>query len=169
MVRRRLILVEFADFEVFRVVVDGESYQCGYAVESLSASGARVDVQQVVALVIHHAQYVRVPADEDVGAFGYNQRQDVFVVVPRVAADVGHNDFMPFALKELRLWQQVVHIGAIHIAEYGDDGFEFAELVEHVDAYVASVPEFVAFCEKGVNLLGDGAVCVRKDTDAHWV
>ncbi len=57
-VGRRLILLEFADFEVFRVVVDGEAYQCCYAVESLSSGGAGVDMQQVVGLVVHHAEYV---------------------------------------------------------------------------------------------------------------
>ena len=55
---RRLILVEFADFEVFRVVVYGEAYPCCYAVESLSSGGAGVDMQQVVGLVVHHAEYV---------------------------------------------------------------------------------------------------------------
>lgn len=50
-------------------------------------------------------------AYEYVGLFGQYQRQDVLVVVAGVAADVGHNDFVSFALELLCLRQQVVHIG----------------------------------------------------------
>lgn len=62
-----LEFLEFAYFEVFGFVVEHEANQGGLLVEALPASGAGIDVEHVVRLVVHHPQDVGVAVDEDVG------------------------------------------------------------------------------------------------------
>ena len=118
-------------------------------------------------LVVHHAQDMRVPADEQARPHGPDAVDDVRGVVARVAADVGHQHGDLLAREGQKLRVDAAREAAVDVARDGAQGLEGGDAVGQLErADVARVPDFVYVTEKLPQPLVERAVRVRKDAYA---
>ena len=162
-------LGEVEDFEAGGCGVEVKTDESGDAVEARATGGTGVDVEEVVVVVVHDFEDVAVAADKDVGTRQSEGALQGWRIVAGPAADVHHEYAEAFDFEEELLFEFIMKGEAVAVAPDGTDGFPGAELVEDAWADVAGVPEFVAVAEEGVDLRGDVAVGVAKDSDAFHV
>ena len=105
------------------------------------------------------------------GLFGFETflkpRDEPGVIMPGVAADMGHKDIDILDAEAVELTEGVTHISAVHIAEDGACGAELPQTLEEFGgADIAGVPYLVA----GVEMLEDAgveqAMCITEEADA---
>ena len=153
--------VEFANLKILWSVVEGESHQGGDFVESLSASGAGVDVQEFMLWVIHHLQNMGMSSDEDVRMVVLDDGEYCALIVSRVAAYVSHENLVPLSHKQLGGRKFPAYILTVHVAVNTHHRFECPQRLQHAWPEVAGMPYLVAFFKKRIHLLWNGAMCVR--------
>ena len=76
---------------------------------------------------------------------------------------MSHDDFEVLASEQLALGDGVAQVPAVGIAVYGNGGLELSQFVKDSHANIASMPQFVAILEKGIDLWRNDAVSVGKN------
>ena len=158
-----LVFVEFADFQILRSAVERKAHEGAFFVYALSPCSAGVDVEHIVRFVVHDPQDMRMSGNKNVRPLGFEQRQKAFGVVSGIASDMSHDDFEVLASEQLALGDGVAQVPAVGIAVYGDGGLELSQFVKDSHANIASMPQFVAILEKGIDLWRNDAVSVGKN------
>ena len=106
---------------------NGEIIATSQMYKSLKTCRAGIDMQHVVTLVVHHSQYVRMAGHEYVGFLGLEKREELLFVMTGIAADVGHDDFVVFADKQLRSRNHQASVPVVGVAVYRHYRLEFAQ------------------------------------------
>lgn len=126
-------------------VIDMETQSGAHDMPPLVATGTRVDIEEVVALVAHHFQNMGMAAHENVRADSLNQFSGSQVVVAGAASNVGHQDSQPFALEFNVLRAFAADVLAVAVAADPPEGLEGGNAAAEFlsAAKVPGVPEFV--------------------------
>jgi len=150
------------------VLFDFETQSGLDLVETIGAGGARVEDQHIVALVVHHLQYVGVAADEDVRAGGFYHLKGPVVVFAGVAAYVGHQNFPTLHFKNLCRRVAAADFGTVTIAVDGFQSLEGGPGVGRLDiAEISGVPEFFDWLQKLFYTFVHESVGVGYNTNVH--
>ena len=113
------------------------------------AGGARIYVQTVELIVVHHFENVAVTAHKQAGAGIAQHLRHPRGVTSRIAAHMSHEHTRALGLKLLDKWKIAAALAGVDIAV--DSPYHRAHLLETADdvdaADVAGVPDFVAVGE----------------------
>lgn len=130
----------FHDLEVLGLGVQGEADEGGDFVEALTSGGTGVDMKEVIVFVVHDTEDMTVSADEEVGLGELEGAAQLVGVVPGPAADVRHEDTLPFDLEEGAFLEFVMQAEAVTVAPDGAHGLEGPQFVEDTRTNVAGMP-----------------------------
>ena len=141
---------------------------------ALDAAGTGIDIEEVVSVVHPHAKDVGMPAYENVRTILGNQVARFRIIIPRGAADMGHEDLLALAVPETELGMVVAEPLVVAVAVDAHQGLEGGDLLRRFEpaAEIARVPDFVDRREEVAEFLGKDTVGVGYETDIHqrkWI
>lgn len=139
---------------------------------ALDTCRSGVDDHHVILAVTHDFQYMRMAADEYMWVKPVNESSSPKVVMPRVSADVGHEDRHTAAFEEFVVRVVQTDILSVTIAVNSDKRFESSNgsRCGHASSEVSCMPNLVYRFEKFLELVAEYSVGVRYESNVrHFV
>ena len=114
---------------------------------------------------------MRMPADEDVRTEALNKRPRADVIMPRISADMGHQNLHSAALEKLMPGIIRADILPVAIPVHAHKWLEISYLLRKLDsaAEIPGVPEAVHGFEKFTELIGKHPVGIRNQSNIHSI